>query len=237
MTMKLISAVFAGFLGMAVMACGNTFVIDNFSCPDSVSATGPAVFTFSQISCPGSIGGARLDYLIELSGPSGSVSTINSNPPTGAITGTFGAGITGFEAMEWTGSTTFGVYDLNKDVVGDDILVQIKSASAGELILYFGPPSQPPLTTNESAFIVSFSGSPSYQDVLIPLTTPTLVGGTGANLADVHNIGLNVELDTPGATWSIDRIAAVPEPSALLLTGICFLGVLTRSLRRRSPSR
>jgi hypothetical protein len=48
MTMKLISAVFAGFLGMAVMACGNTFVIDNFSCPDSVSATGPAVFTFSQ---------------------------------------------------------------------------------------------------------------------------------------------------------------------------------------------
>jgi hypothetical protein len=139
--------------------------------------------------------------------------------------------------MEWTGSTTFGVYDLNKVVVGDSILVQIQSDSAGELLLYFGPPSLPPLTTNESAFIVGFSGSPSYQDVLIPLTTPTLVGGTGTNLADVPNIGLNVELDTPGATWSIDEIAAVPEPSTLLLTGICFLGVLTRSLRKRSPSR
>jgi hypothetical protein len=153
------------------------------------------------------------------------------------ITGTFGPGITGYESMEWTGSSTVGDFDLNADVVGDDILVQIKSASAGELYLYLGPPSTDPPTTNQDVFIVPFSGSTGYQDILIPLTTPTFVGGTGENLADVPSIGLQVGLDTAGATWSIDEVAAVPEPSTLLLTGICFLGVLTRSLWRGSPSR
>ena len=41
--MKLIATlVFAGFLGTAVMAHGSSFVIDNFSCPDSVTLDGPA---------------------------------------------------------------------------------------------------------------------------------------------------------------------------------------------------
>jgi hypothetical protein len=150
------------------MADGSSFVIDNFSCPDSVSQIGPVILNSSTISCPGSVGGARLDYLIGLSGPSTSVSTLDSTG-SGSVTGTFGTGITGFDGMEWTGSTTSGVFDLNADVVGDDVLVQIKSASAGELILFFGPPSGIPPTGNQDLFFVPFSGSSGYQDVLIPL--------------------------------------------------------------------
>jgi len=51
--MKLISAsVFAGFLGVAVMAYGSSFVIDNFSCPDSVSVRYPAVTVSSLARVP-----------------------------------------------------------------------------------------------------------------------------------------------------------------------------------------
>jgi PEP-CTERM motif len=87
-------------------------------------------------------------------------------------------------------------------------------------------------------YSATFPGSPSYQDVFIPLTNPTLTGtGPWPSLTDEPEILLDIGLDTPGGTWSIDGVTAVttPEPSTLLLLGICLLGLVARSRWRRSP--
>lgn len=232
--MKLISAVLTGFLGTVVAGYGSTVVIDNFTCPDSVSETGSTAsgpgtgFNSSTISCPGSIGGEREDFFLIPTGPDNSVSTMNSNPPTGAITGTFGSGITEYEGMVW-GNTN----DLNLNLVGDSILVQIKSDAGGTLnaALCTSVTSE----CNGDIYSAIFAGSSGYQDVLIPLTgTPTVLG-SGGNVDSVNIIDLYLSLNTPGSTWTINGVDAVatPEPSTLLLTGICFLSVLIRSFWRR----
>jgi len=233
--MKLIAtSVFAGFLSTAVMAYGSDIVIDNFSCSDSVSLTGTG-FNNSFVSpCTGAIGGEREDFILNNGGSGSSVSTMTSNPPTGAITGTFGSGLSqSFEGMQWSGSKLDS--DLpNLNLVGDSILVQIKSDMGGSLFAYFGSgPFGSPDSANLLEFTTTFAVSSSYQDVLIPLTVTPMVLGTGASLDDVTDILLNVSMPA-GGTWTIDGVAAVPEPSTLLLTGICFLGLLTRSKRRRS---
>src|SRR5271155_1173125 len=166
--MKLTGAfVFASFLGTAVMAYGSDIDIDNFSCPDSVNLTGTG-FENSYISCPGSLGGEREDFFVYLNGPSDSVSTINSNPPAGAITGTFGPGITGYAGMAWGDTPTQTGTLPNLDFVGDSMLVQIQSDTGGTLLVFFGN------LTNYDEFTATFAGSPSYQDVLIPFTNPTV---------------------------------------------------------------
>jgi hypothetical protein len=230
-------------LAAGLSANGSSFVIDNFSCPDTVTLDGPAgptAFNANWISCPGSIGGEREDFigLLTGAGASGgsasSISTISTNPPANAITGTFGSGITGFEGMQWSGSTLDS--DLpNLNLVGDSILVQIKSDMGGSLFAYFGSgPVGSPDSSNLLEFTTTFAASSSYQDVLIPLTGTPMVLGTGASLDGVTDILLNVSMAGAGGTWTIDGVAAVPEPSTLLLTGICFLGILTRSIWRGS---
>jgi hypothetical protein len=227
--MKVIAAfVFAGFLGTAVMAYGGTIVIDNFTCADSVSTTGP-VFARNVISCASAIGGARGDSIFFTGGSGSSSSTLTSGG--GEITGTIGSGLTGVDILGWFGTTTPGVFDLpNLDLVGDSILVQIKSDTAGTLDATFGSGSV--ASANLLSFSTTFAASSSFVDVLIPLTDPAVLG-TGANLNDVTAIGLQVGVPG-GGTWTIDGVAAVPEPSTLLLTGICFLGILKRSIWRRS---
>jgi hypothetical protein len=232
--MKLHTAfVVVSFLAASTLAHGSTLVIDNFTCPDSVSLTGASGFNGSFISCPGSIGGEREDFILVGGGSATSLSTMNSNPPTGAITGTLGSGITGYEGMDWTGSTTG--WDLDLDLTGDSILVQIKSDLGGTIsVALFSGPVQSLPATNYLTFNATFSGSPGYQDVLIPLTDP-VVTGAGTDLADVSNVDLYLGLDGPGGTWTIDGVDAVatPEPSTLLLMGMCFLGILTRSIWRK----
>ena len=58
---------FVTFLAATVSAHGSNIVIDNFSCSDSVSLTGATGFNNSFISCPGSLGGEREDFIIILS--------------------------------------------------------------------------------------------------------------------------------------------------------------------------
>jgi hypothetical protein len=140
---------------------------------------------------------------------------------------------------EWygLGLQPAGICDL--DLVGDSILVQIQSDLGGTIsaALFSGSVQGDP-ATNYLTFNATFAGSPSVQDILIPLTDP-VVSGTGTDLAEVSAIDLYFGLDGAGGTWTIDAVDAVatPEPSTLLLTSICFLGVLTRSLWRRSPNR
>jgi hypothetical protein len=222
--------VIASLLGTAVMAYGSSFVIDNFSCSDSVTQTGPGD-TSSTIACPGSVGGFRSDVIFLPSGSGDAVSTINSNPPSGAITGTIGSGLSGADVMTWFGTSTPGVWDLpNLDLSGDSVLIEIESDSGGTLSVALGSGSA---SGNLAEYSASFGASSSFVDVLIPLINPTVIG-TGANVGEVTAIGLNI--DVPGgSTWTIDGIEAVPEPSTLPLTGICLLGVVTRSLWRRSP--
>ena|ERR1700733_3278950 len=119
-------------------------------------------------------------------------------------------------------------YDLNLDLVGNSILVQIQSDFGGTIsAALFSGPAQSYLPANYLTFNATFSGSPSYQDVLIPLTD-AVVSGTGTNLTDVSAVDLYLGLNTAGGTWSIDGVAAVPEPSTLLLTGICLLVIVVR---------
>jgi|SRR5579863_1471622 len=225
------------FLAASTSAHGSSFAIDNFSCADSISLTGSAVagpgeatngFNASFVPCPGSLGGVREDFFVIPTGPADSVSTIESSG-NGAITGTFGSGISENEGINWGGPV---LGDLNLDLVGDSILVQIQSDSGGTINIAVTSTTIPD-TFDDLTFSATFLGSPGYQDVLIPLTgTPTVLG-TGADLNDVTDIDMYLSLNTAGGTWSIDGIEAVPEPPTLLLTGICFLGVLTRSFWRR----
>ena len=228
--MKLIvGVVFAGLLGTAVSAHASSLVIDNFSCADSLSTAGP-VFASNVISCPGAIGGVRENAIFFTGGSGSSISTIDSNPPGGEITGTIGSGLTAVDILGWFGTTTPGVFDLpNLDLVGDSILVQIQSDTTGTLDATFGSGSV--ASGNLLSFSTTFAASSSFVDVLIPLTDPTVLG-TGAYLNDVTAIGLQVGVPG-GGTWTIEGVEAVPEPSTLLLTGICFLGILTRSIWRR----
>jgi hypothetical protein len=229
--MKVIGTLgFAGFLSIAVMAYGNSFVIDNFSCADSVSQTGPGD-TSSTIACPGSVGGFRSDVIFLPSGSGDAVSTINSNPPAGAITGTIGSGLSGADVMTWFGTSTPGVWDLpSLNLSGDSVLIEIESNSGGTLSVALGSGSA---SGNLAEYSATFGTSSSFVDVIIPLINPTVIG-TGANVDDVTAIGLNI--DVPGGgTWTIEGIEAVPEPSTLLLTGVCFLGLLTKSLWRKHP--
>jgi hypothetical protein len=229
--MKLIGALgFAGFLGVAAMAHGSSFVIDNFSCSDSVTQTGPGD-TSSTIACPGSVGGFRSDVIFLPSGSGDAASTINSDPPAGAITGTIGSGLSGAEVMTWFGTSTPGDWDLpNLDLSGDSVLIEIESDLGGTLSVALGSGSA---SGNLAEYSTTFGTSSSFVDVLIPLINPTVIG-TGANVDDVTAIGLNIDVPA-GSTWTIDGIQAVPEPSTLVLMGVCFLGVLTKSLWRRSP--
>jgi hypothetical protein len=219
--------VIASLLGTAVMAYGSSFVIDNFSCSDSVTQNGPGD-TSSTIACPGSVGGFRSDVIFLPSGSGDAVSTINSNPPSGAITGTIGSGLSGADVMTWFGTSTPGVWDLpNLDLSGDSVMIEIESDSGGTLSVALGSGSA---SGNLAEYSATFGASSSFVDVLIPLINPTVIG-TGANVGEVTAIGLNI--DVPGgSTWTIDGIEAVPEPSTLLLTGFFFLGVLAKSFWR-----
>jgi hypothetical protein len=230
--MKLIStAVSVGFLATAVAGYGSTLVIDNFSCSDSVTQTGVGD-TENLVTCPGSLGGERGDTIFLPSGSGDAVSTINSNPPDGEITGTIGSGLSGGNVFTWFGTTTPGAYDLpNLDLGGDSVLVQIKSDVGGTITVALGSGST--ASGNLDEYSATFLASSSFVDILIPLTNPTIIG-TGADVNDVTAIGLIVGVPG-GGSYTIDGIQAVPEPSTLLLTGLCLLGVMTRSCWRKSP--
>jgi PEP-CTERM motif len=228
---------FVGLLATGVLAYGDTLVIDNFSCADSVTQTGFGA-TNSFVSCPGSLGGFRQDSIFingftgDFNTAKNSISTINSNPPTGAITGTIGNDLIGADIMIW--GLKSGAYDLpNLDLTGDSIMVKIQSDSGGTLSVNLASSSTP--TGDTLDYSATFPASSGFIDVLIPLTNPTVVG-TGANVNDVTGIGLSIEVPG-GDSWAIDGIEAVPEPSTVLLTGLCFLGVSTRSIWRRRLSR
>lgn len=228
--MKFIGAfVFAGFLGTAVAAYGSSFVIDSFSCTNSVSQIGIGD-TNSPVSCPGAIGGFRQDTIFVNGGTGTTVSTLDSNPPIGAITGTIGTGLIGADVLIW--GLQSGTYHLpNLDLSGDSILVQIESSSGGTFNVVLASSSVP--NGNTLDYSATFSPSSSFEDLLIPLTNPTIMGA-GANVADVTGIGVSIQVPG-GGTWTVDGVEAVPEPSTLLLTGVCFIGLFTRSLRRRHP--
>lgn len=187
-------------------------------------------FNATFVSCPGSLGGEREDfiYLLTGSGSSTSVSAISSNPPTGAIKGTFGSGLTGYEGMNWGNPTNLP----GLDFVGDSILVQIQSDSGGTVTVDFGTGA-----TALLAFTATFAGSPSYQNVLIPLVNGTVVG-TGSNLAAVMDINMYIGLNSPGGTWSVDSVAVsgVPEPSTVWLIGASLVGIATRLFWRGCTS-
>jgi hypothetical protein len=194
--MNLIGALgFACFLGTAVIAYGGTVVIDNFTCADSVSQTGFGS-TSSTVSCPGSLGGSRNDIIFitnftgSITTAESSVSTINSNPPAGVITGTIGNDLVGQDVITWFGSTTPGVLDLpNLDLSGDSILVQIESDSGGTLSVNLASGSVN--SSNRLSYSAIFPASASFVDVVIPRTDPTVVG-TGADVGNVTGIGLVV---------------------------------------------
>lgn len=225
---------FATFLATALSAYGSTIVIDNFSCPDSVSQTG-AGDTENFVTCPGSLGGFRGDTIFLPSGSGDAESTIESNPPSGEITGTIGSGLSGGDVLTWFGSSSPGDWDLpDLDLVGDSILIPIESSSGGTLTVSLGSGSAS--VGNRSDYSATFPPSSSFVDVLIPLTNPSAVVGTGADVGEVTAIGLVIDVPS-GGNYTIDGVEAVPEPSTLLLTGACCLGILTRSIWRKSSRR
>ena len=124
--MKLRSAfVVAGLLVAGISANGDLIVIDSFTCGDTVTQTGLGD-TNSAVSCSSAIGGLRQDTIFVTGGSGSSVSSLDSNPPVGEITGTIGSGLSGSDVLIW--GLQSGVYDLpSLDLSGDSLLVQIES--------------------------------------------------------------------------------------------------------------
>lgn len=226
--MKLIgTSVFAGFLSMAVMAYGGTLVIDNFTCSDSVTQTGVGS-TNSAIVCPGSLGGSRLDGIFLPGGSGSAQSTINSNPPADAITGTIGTGLSGGDVMVWSGSTTLGVWNLpDLNFSGDSVLVEIKSDSSGSVNVNLGSGSTS--SNNVLNYSAVFGPSTTYENLLIPLTNPTIIGA-GASVDSVTAIGMMIQVPG-GGSWTIAGVEVVPEPSMTWLLG-AFMAVAFVVFRR-----
>jgi hypothetical protein len=208
-------------------------VIDNFSCADSLTTTGP-VFTSSEISCPGSIGGFREDAIFFTGGTGSAASSLASNPPAGAIAGTIGSNLTGDAIMIWSGSTTSGVANLpNLDLAGDSILIQVESDLRGTLSVTLG---SGPTMGNNLVFggVMPATGFDSgFTNVLIPLVNPTATNGTGADLSDVTAIGLVIGVPGGGSFELQEVSAESPEPGTMALVLSAGMLVLFGKLKRR----
>jgi hypothetical protein len=182
------------------------------SCPDSVSQTGIGTTT-KVISCAGSIGGFRQDTIFITGGTGAtSVSTLDPNPPAGAITGTIGANLDGAEIMIWHGSATVGGgFDLpHLDLVGATAEVRIQSDATGTLSVALASGST--ASSNLLSFSAVLPATASFTDVLIPLQNPTVIG-SGANQSAVTAIGLSIAVPG-GSTRTIEDVSTtVPEPS------------------------
>lgn len=208
---------FSLFLVTSLSAYGSAITIDNFTCSDSVSTTGP-VFANSVISCPGAFGGVREDAIFFSGGSGTDPSTLNSG--SGSISGTIASGLDGEDILLWSGSTVGGAWDLpNLDLVGDSVLVQIESHSGGILDVTLG--SGATASSNLSDYTATFPTSSSFTDILIPLVNPEITG-TGADLSDVTVIGLHVEV-AGGGSWTMEGVSIVPEPSMKWPVGIFVL--------------
>jgi len=208
-------------------------LIDNFSCPDSLNTTGTK-FVSNIFSCPGSIGGVREDALFFSGGTGSAASSLSSNPPAGAITGTIGSDLDGSVIMLWSGSTTGGVANLpNLDLSADYILVQSESDLGGGLSVTL---ASGPTTGNNLTFtaVMPANGFDSgFADVLIPLVDPTLTMGTGADLSDVTAIGFHVSVPA-GGSFELESVSAVsPEPGTMALILSAGMLALFGKLKRR----
>jgi hypothetical protein len=213
----------------AAVSAHADIIIDNFTCPDSISTTGPSTVS-NVISCPSSIGGVREDVIFFTGGSGSNPSTLNSG--SGSITGAIGSGLDAQDILLWSGSTMGGVWDLpDLDLVGDSVLVQIESPSGGTLDVTLG--SGAAASLNFLDYTESFPVSSSFTDVLIPLTSP-IVTGTGAELSDVTVIGLHVDV-AGGGSWTMDGISIVPEPRMTWPLGaFVILGFVVLPRRRVS---
>jgi hypothetical protein len=230
---------FIYFAGVLVALCisgdarAEGLVIDNFSCADSLSTTGP-VFTNNYIACLGSVGGVREDVLFFTGGTGSVASSLASNPPAGAISGTVGANLDGNAIMLWTGSTTGGVANLpNLDLAADYILIQSESDLGGTLSVTIG---SGPSTSNYLTFSAAMPANgfdSGFTDVLIPLVDPTMTAGTGANLSDVTAIGLIVSVPG-GGSFELEGVSAeAPEPGTMALALAAGMLALFGKLKRR----
>lgn len=204
----------AGVVALCISgnARADGILIDDFGCADSLNTAGPIFVTSGPISCSSAIGGIRGDSIFFTGGTGSAASSIASNPPAGAITGTIGPNPDGAVVMTWTGSTTGGVANLpNLDLVGDYILIQSESDLGGafNLNIFSG------LSTSNNPNYLTFSAAmpangfdSGFADVLIPL-----VGGTGpgADLSNVTAISLAVSLPVGGG-FELDDVSAVPSP-------------------------
>jgi hypothetical protein len=222
---------------MALCISGNAradgFVIDNFSCADSISTTGP-VFTNNIISCPGSVGGFREDGLFFTGGTGSAASSIASNPPAGAITGTIGANLDGSAIMVWQGSSTLGGADLpNLDLAGDSILIQSESDLGGTFSVTLETGPTPGVNVSTFNAVMPATGFDSgFADVLIPLVDPTNTGA-GADLTNVTGIGLIVSVPG-GGSFELEEVSAVtPEPGTMALVLSAGMFALFGKLKRR----
>jgi PEP-CTERM motif-containing protein len=216
------------FFGMACTAYAS--VIDDFNCANSVSVTGTGISTV-PVTCADSLGGSRVDSVVIFGGTSVPVSTLTSGG--GTITGTIAGGQSGFGVMIWAGTTASGVWALpNLNLTDQSVLVRIQSTSGGSINVNLGSGSV--ASNNLLSHTATFAASGSFIDVLIPLTSGTVIG-TGADITNVTAIGLQILNTGSGdGTWAIDSVEIVPEPSTFgfLGAGIAALvGFRKKSLR------
>jgi hypothetical protein len=231
---------FIYFVGLAAVLCisGNaradSLLIDDFSCAENISQTGPGD-TANFVTCPDAIGGVREDVIFAPEGFGNATSSITSNPPAGAIAGTIGANLTGGAVLIWSGSTTAGVANLpNLDLAADYILIQSESDLGGTLSITLASGSTLGNNTSFTAAMPANGFDSGFADVLIPLVDPTGTMGTGADLRDVTGIGLNISVPG-GGSFELEGVSAIssPEPGTMALVLSAGMLVLFGKLKGR----
>jgi hypothetical protein len=231
------------FLGSPTLHA--VFTVDTFNATQTNRVTGTpsgykSAFTFSNAVTTAVVGGQR-DIFLERT-TVGSVdlltATVNSGI-LGALSFSTPPGVAGRATIVWDGID--GLVSTNFTGLGSVDLTQGGFNNAFEISRYsdLGASLEFGVYTDESNFSLFTTTVPSGASVFVPALIPfssfTIGGGSGASFANVGAISLRIDgTANPGTDVVLDYIVAVPEPSSAVLglLGACGLALSRR--RRRS---
>ncbi len=203
-------------------------VIDSFNTDQTVGVQGtPAGFMSAADAtlAAGALGGERDIYVERTSGNAGAVSTDVNLSQAGALSYNSGPATTGNALIVWDGidgsatnlnATGLGGVDLTLGGANNAIAIRAGADLNASLVLTIYKNA-----TNYSTFTQPVTGNgEAMANFLIPFSSFTVAGGSGADFTSVGAISLKIVGSTADMDMLLESIKAVPEPTAGLLVGL-----------------